>query len=154
MEVKETNTYQKRRSQHKLDATSANSYVANFFEFLKKKADDTKRYIKREFEPLVKQWIEDFKDITSSDIKVEQVEFLTKSELIEIGRKYKVEGSTGVAAFKEMKNETFFIYLAYMNVDERVLLPREDNMYIVIESEGLSKDVKELFSDSELIILL
>lgn len=107
--------------------------------------------IKDSLIPFFEKFISNFKKASATNIFNEEIEFLTMERLIEIAQKHMVANSNEVAAFKEMKDEAFFIYLAYSK--DRELIEEKDNHYVIIKSEGLSKDVKNLFNESDLIIL-
>ena len=93
-----------------------------------------------------------FKNLFSSkNITSVNEEFLTLPRLVEISKKYIVEYATEAAAYKQMKDETFFVYLAYCKDGE--LISQESNHYVIIKSEGLSKEVKDLFANSDLVVL-
>ncbi len=113
------------------------------------KFEEWKVKIKDEYIPKLKKFVEDM--LKSKNVKYEAVDVLTKSDLISLIRLNKVNGSDGVAAFKQQKDEKMFVYLAYCK--DRDLLPEETNCYIVIEANALNDDVYELFNESDLIIL-
>lgn len=99
--------------------------------------------------PKLKKFVSDL--LTSKNVKCESVNVLTKSDIVSLVRLHKVNGSDGVAAFKQEKDGKTFVYLAYCK--DRDLLPEETNCYIVVEADALDNDVKELFKESDLIIL-
>lgn len=105
--------------------------------------------LKEEIIPTVISFFEGL--FKSQNITVEEVEMLSSEKLVELCKKYIVEGSNQVAAFKEFKKDNFYVYLAYCK--DRELIDEEHNHYIVIIADGLSKDVKELFGESDLVIL-
>lgn len=113
------------------------------------KIEDWKVKIKDEYIPKLKKFVEDI--LKSKNVKYESVDVLSKSDLISLIRLNRVNGSDGVAAFKQQKDEKMFVYLAYCK--DRELLPEETNCYIVIEANSLNDDVNELFNESDLIIL-
>lgn len=113
------------------------------------KIEDWKVKIKDEYIPKLKKFVEDM--LKSKNVKYESVDVLSKSDLISLIRLNRVNGSDGVAAFKQQKDEKMFVYLAYCK--DRDLLPEETNCYIVIEANALNDDVYELFNESDLIIL-
>lgn len=85
------------------------------------------------------------------DLSFEEVEMLTVEKIVEISKQHMVANSNEVVAYKPLEKDTFKVYLAYAT--DRELLPEEENHYVVIEADGLSKDVKELFSESDVVIL-
>lgn len=116
---------------------------------IRDKIEEVKVKIKDEYIPKLKKFLEDI--LKSKNVKYESVDVLSKSDLISLIRLNRVNGSDGVAAFKQQKDEKMFVYLAYCK--DRDLLPEETNCYIVIEANSLNDDVNELFNESDLIIL-
>lgn len=116
---------------------------------IRDKIEEMKVKIKDEYIPKLKEFVEDI--LKSKNVKYESVDVLSKSDLISLIRLNRVNGSDGVAAFKQQKDEKMFVYLAYCK--DRDLLPEETNCYIVIEANSLNDDVNELFNESDLIIL-
>lgn len=120
-----------------------------FEPIIRDKIEEVKVKIKDEYIPKLKEFVEDI--LKSKNVKYESVDVLSKSDLISLIRLNRVNGSDGVAAFKQQKDEKMFVYLAYCK--DRDLLPEETNCYIVIEANFLNDDVNELFNESDLIIL-
>jgi hypothetical protein len=116
---------------------------------IKEKVEELKVKVKEEYIPQLKKFVEDL--LKSKNVKYEAVDVLTKSDMVSLIRLNKVNGSNGVAAFRQSKDEKMFVYLAYCK--DRDLLPEETNCYIVIEANTLQDDVKELFNESDLIII-
>lgn len=118
-------------------------------EELKEAGKDMIKDIAKDELPKLKKFVSDL--LTSKNVKCESVDVLTKSDMISLIRLNRVNGSDGVAAFKQQKDEKMFVYLAYCK--DRDLLPEETNCYIVIEANALNEDVENLFKESDLIIL-
>lgn len=116
---------------------------------IRDKIEEVKVKIKDEYIPKLKKFVEDM--LKSKNVKYESVDVLTKSDMVSLIRLNKVNGSDEVAAFKQQKDGKMFVYLAYCKDGD--LLPEETNCYIVIEANTLHDDVKELFNESDLIIL-
>lgn len=108
-----------------------------------------KEKVKAEYLPLLKKFIEDV--LKSRNVKYESVDVLTRRDMVSLIKLNRVNGSDGVAAFKQKKDEKMFVYFAYCK--DKDLLPEETNCYIVIEANSLDEDVEELFNESDLIIL-
>lgn len=105
--------------------------------------------VKEEIVPMASEF---FKNLFGTDnIFVEKTDILTIEKIVEISKKYLVEGSDEVAAYKQLKDDTFFVYLAYCKDGD--LIAEEANKYIIIEADGLAKDVKELFVESDIVVL-
>lgn len=105
--------------------------------------------VAKDYLPQLKKFVEDL--LKSKNIKYESVDVLTKSDMVSLIRLNKVNGSDGVAAYKQTKDEKTIIYFAYCK--DRELIQENENCYIVIEAQKLNKDVEELFDESDLIIL-
>lgn len=80
-----------------------------------------------------------------------EVEFLNSGKLLEIAKENIIPDSNEVYAIKKEKENAYFIYLAYGK--DKNPFEKEQNKYVIIKAEGLSKDIINLFSDSELVIL-
>lgn len=152
MEVRETNDFVKDQRNPYINAQEVNGYVGSLFETLREKAHGAEGHFKTEWVPVIKQWIEDLKDMMSLNIKAQIVTTFAKGELIGLCKLYKVPDSNGVAVYKEERNGKQYIYAAYLK--DKELLPRETNTYIVIEAQSINDDIKELFSNSNLIVLV
>lgn len=105
--------------------------------------------VKDEFIPVVRDFFENL--FTSSNVKVVEVEMLTSEKIFEVTRENIVEGSNEVVVYKKIKDDTFYVWATYSK--DREFLPKDTNCYIVFKADGLSKDVKQLFEESDLIIL-
>lgn len=86
-------------------------------------------------------------------IKVTKVEkeLLRKDDIIQIAKDNIVEDSNEVFAWLKEGKDKYNLYLAYGFNKE--LLPKEKNNFVVITTDGLSRDASALFKDNELIIL-
>lgn len=116
---------------------------------VKKKLLELSIKIKDEYLP---QWIDLVKRLLNAkNIKSENVEELTMSDLISIAKKNIVAGSDGVAAYRQAKDSEICIYLSYLK--GRDLLSEENNCYVIIKAKTLAQEVKDIFNESDLIIL-
>ncbi len=127
-----------------------------FREYLPELVEDTKEQIrkalpkiKKEMVPTIKKFVRDLLKSQSTSASV--VETLTLQELIKIAKKNIVEGANGFAALKTEKNKKVFVYLA--NCKDSELLDESINKYVIIQANTLSKEVEDLFGDTDLIIL-
>lgn len=116
---------------------------------VKKKIDEVLPKIKKEMIPTIKKFAKDLLSSKSTTTLV--VDLLTMPELLQVARKNIVAGANGFVAFRAEKGGKSFIYLA--NCKDRELLDEPINKYVVIQSASLSKEVEELFGDTDLIIL-
>lgn len=80
------------------------------------------------------------------------IQFLTKDNLVETAKKYMVANATGVAAKLDKDKRNYFVNLAYVN-DQKELLPAKENNYVIITAEGVSREIEELFTNNDLVIL-
>lgn len=99
----------------------------------------------------IDKFVQLFKLQANDQLHAFDVDFLNKEKLTEIAKKFIVEGSKEVAAFKNVKNNKYIIYLAY--TADKELLPEDKNNYIIVESKALAPDLMELFANEQYIIL-
>jgi len=79
-------------------------------------------------------------------------EFLTNESLLEIAKQYIVPNSNEVLAMLGKNSQKYYyVYLAYSK--DKEMIPRNENNFVIIKTEGLSKEVLSLFNQHELIIL-
>ena len=138
--------------------------MTNFIEVAFEKAKDILvevglPAIEEKVEGIVNDVVSKAKDFAQSimtasktHIHVIETTFLDVDGLKEIGRNYKAEGSTEVAAYKKVVNKQYVLYLAYTT--DKELLPVEKNQYVVIKCKALAPDILELFDSQNLIILV
>ena len=154
MEVIETNKLADQstmESRPQIDSEEVNAYVASLFEALREKSHQAENHVKTEWIPLIKQWIQDVKDMMDPNIKANRLALLSKDVFIGLCKQHRVAGSNGVAVYKEERKGKHYLYFAYLK--DKELLPRDTNIYGVIEAENLADDVNNLFVESNLIIL-
>ena len=94
--------------------------------------------------------------VTSVDnVTMYEIDTLTSSEMLKHAKAHIVKGANMVAAYKQegivKDNNICLIHLAYGK--GRELLPDNENHYIIIKANKLDKDVRNLFNESELVIL-
>ena len=86
------------------------------------------------------------------NMKVYEVEVVTKDKIVEIAKECMFPNCNEVVAMKKNgKDYDSIIYLAYSK--DRELLPQEKNFYVIINAKEITKSVDELFGEKELIIL-
>lgn len=98
-----------------------------------------------------KIFIDSFLSVAKAKTHVVEADFLDKETIVEIAKKYLVPDSTEVALCKKIKNNTYYMYLAYTK--DKELLPVEKNSYVIIKVKALSPDVIELFGENEFILM-
>ena len=143
MEVKVESTVKKERT---------HEYIEEFFNKLKEKKNKAAVFIKEEMIPYLNLMMENIKDCFGDYVVMEEVDVLDKDLLVSIAKKYMVEEANQVAAYKTLKEDDTIIYLTYCRNRER--LPKEKNKLVIITAEAVNKATKELFKESDLIILI
>lgn len=113
----------------------------------RKKMDEVLKEYTPLLEDLVKNLTGEMKGIAFG----KEVDMLDMPTLVKIAKQYIVPKSNETIALKVQQGDCYFIYLAYSK--DRQLLPSSDNKYVIIKAQALEKEVDELFSNSELIIL-
>lgn len=107
-------------------------------------------------------WIEDgikkkIDDMIDYQVNVESKtvsinkELLKKEDITEAAKNNIVPNSNMVAALLEKKEDVYIVYLAFLR--DKELLPLNENRYVVIKAEGLSRDVETLFDGQSLVVL-
>ena len=127
-----------------------------FREYLPELVDDTKEQIrkalpkiKKEMVPTIRKFVRDLLKSQSTSASV--VETLTMQELIKIAKKNIAEGANGFEDVKTEKTKKCLDYLANCNNSE--LLDESINKYVIIQANNLSKEVEDLFGETDLVIL-
>lgn len=88
------------------------------------------------------------------NVKITKVEkeLIDKTNLFEIAKQNIVPNSNEVLAiFNDKGKNAYYLYLAYSK--DKEMLPQEENNFIIIKAEAVSKDLQSLFEGHELIIL-
>lgn len=78
-------------------------------------------------------------------------DLLKRDDIIQIAKENIVPNSNMVAAMMDSTENLYVVYLAYLR--DKELLPVEENKYVTITAEGLSRDVDALFNGQQLIII-
>lgn len=116
---------------------------------VKKKINEVLPKIKKEMIPTFKKFAKDL--LSSKSTTALSVDTLTLPELVQAARKNIVAGANGFVVFRAEKDGKCFVYLA--NCKDRELLDETINKYVIIQADSLSKEVEELFGETDLIIL-
>lgn len=135
-----------------LDSAIVNGHVNAFFEFLKEALKDAKKYFNEEIRPVVKDWADFAKEAVTIKVVSKEYEFLNLDELISIVKENKPDDCDGNILYRDIRKDGSITLLATYMKDGKIL-PAERNVNVFIISEGISKDVKNLFGDSDIIIL-
>lgn len=113
----------------------------------RKKVDE----VLKEYTPLLEDLVKNLTGEMKGVAFGKEVGMLDMPTLVKIARQYIVPKSNETIALKVQQSDCYFIYLAYSK--DRQLLPTSDNKYVIIKAETLAKEVDDLFTKSELIIL-
>ncbi len=102
----------------------------------------------------IKKKIDDMIDyqvnVESKPVRITK-ELLKKEDITEAAKNNIVPNSNMVAALLEKKEDIYIVYLAFLR--DKELLPLNENRYVVIKAEGLSRDVETLFDGQPLVVL-
>ncbi|MBR5208912.1 MAG: hypothetical protein IKV67_03555 [Paludibacteraceae bacterium] len=111
--------------------------------------------IKDDFINQYGEFLKKVKEDPQQNLKVEETELLDSSFLISVAKKYIVDNSNEVYVWKMCENDVerdvFYVHLAYGKDHE--LIEKSKNVFVLIKAQELSSDVKQLFKESELVIL-
>ncbi|HBJ77322.1 MAG TPA: hypothetical protein DDY68_06085 [Porphyromonadaceae bacterium] len=118
---------------------------------LGKYADQFTEKVQKEYLPLIEELVKDINGGFKGCTFGKEVEELDMATIIAFIKEYMVEKSNEVVALKTKQEEGYYLYLAYSK--DRDLLPKEENKYLIIKAKTLSKEVEELFVNSECVIL-
>lgn len=135
-----------------IDAKKVNKHVQDFLACLKSCLEKTGTKLNDECIPLVKKWLEIGRDVILTPCIEEECEMLTKDDFVAIIKAHKAASCDSNVAYKKMnKDGSFQIVITYLKDGD--FLPANENVNVFINCEGLSKEMKELFDDKELIIV-
>lgn len=135
-----------------IDSKKVNKHVQDFLSWLQSWLDTAGTKLNDEYIPLAKKWVRISKDAILTPCIEEECEMLTKDDFIAIIKAHKVANCDSNVAYKKMnKDGSFQIVITYLKDGD--FLPTNENVNIFINCDGLSKEMKELFDDKELIIV-
>lgn len=137
-------------SSHKKEI--AHEYIEDFLAKVKEKKDKAVDFVKDEMIPYLKIMAENVKDCFGDHVILEEVDVLDKDLLVSIAKKYMVENANQVAAYKKRREDDTVIYLTYCR--DRESLPKDENRIVIIKAEAVNKETKEIFKDSDLVLLI
>ena len=112
---------------------------------------DLLKKVKVAYLPILQELIKNFMNETEFDIFGEEVTSLTIEQLVNIAKKYMVSDANEIVVIKKQESDATILYLSYAK--DRELIERGKNKYIIIKATELTKEVSELFTESDLIIL-
>ena len=112
---------------------------------------DLLKKVKVAYLPILQELIKNFMNETEFDIFGEEVTTLTIEQLVNIAKKYMVSDANEIVVIKKQESDATILYLSYAK--DRELIERGKNKYIIIKATELTKEVSELFTESDLIIL-
>lgn len=94
---------------------------------------------------------ENDKEIPEKNIIVEKTEFVTLDDIRDIVQAHKPAACDGIVIAKKFTKEDVMLFLTF--VKGRTLLDNSINAYIIIKAEAMSKELKKIFGDNNVIIL-
>ena len=112
---------------------------------------DLLKKVKVAYLPILQELLKNFMNETEIDIFGEEVTTLTIEQLVNIAKKYMVSDANEIVVIKKQESDATILYLSYAK--DRELIERGKNKYIIIKATELTKEVSELFTESDLIIL-
>ena len=149
MEVNINNDSNKREY---IDSAEVNRKVKDVLLSLQKIVNNASSRIKNDWLPTAKEWVTQIGEAIVSKYVYENVELLTKDQLIEIIKNNMVNGSDSNIVYKTMKKDgSFHIAITYIKNGE-IIQPKE-NVIVIIECDGISRELKELFGDQDFLIV-
>ena len=135
-----------------INAKEVNKHVQDFLTWLQSWLENAGTKLNNEYIPLAKEWVRIGKNSILTPCVEEECELLTKDDFVAIIKAHKVVGCDSNIAYKKMKKDgSFQVVISYLKDGD--FLPAENNVNIFINCDGMSKEMKEMFSDKELIII-
>ena len=135
-----------------INSTEVNKKVQEILLSLQNFVNNASSKIKNEWIPTAKEWITQIGEVIATKYAYENVELLTKDQLIEIIKNNMVNGSDSNIVYKTMKKDgSFHIAITYIKDGE--IIQSEANVIVIIECDGISRELKELFGDQDFLIV-
>lgn len=140
-------------SQNIIDSSSEKmeGFVNDAIDHLVKYGTKMVEEVKKEFMPLLEDLLKNLTGEIKGLAFGKELETLDLQTLVGFAKKYIVKKSNEIVAVKVKQNDGFLIYLAYSF--DRQLLPVSENRYVIIKTKTLSKEVENLFAESDVVIL-
>lgn len=129
----------------------AHEYIEAFFEKVKIKKGEFATFVKNDFIPYLSALLESIKDSFGDYMVIEEVDVLDRESLYDIAKQYIVPNANQVVTYRVNKDEYVIVYLTYCYNNEP--LPKDKNKLVIIRAEAMNKAAKDLFKDSDLVIL-
>lgn len=149
MEVNINNDSNKREY---INSTEVNKKVQEVLLSLQNFVNNASSKIKNEWIPTAKEWINQIGEVITTEYVYENVELLTKDQLIEIIKNNKVNGSDSNIVYKTMKKDgSFHVAITYIKDGE--IIQTDENVIVIIECDGISRELKEIFGDQDFLIV-
>ena len=124
-------------------------------EAVKPEIDDAKKEIKEHFQKTLLEFRKKISVTSVDNVTMYEVDTLTSIEMLKHAKAHIVKGANMVVAYKQeglvRDKKVCLVHLAYGK--GRELLPDNENHYIIIKANKLDEDVRNLFNESELVIL-
>ena len=139
----------------------AKEYAPQIMEFLKELAASYGPKIKERVVEMLKHTAEKkaesfFCNINDSskknpNILAIQEEFLTKDKLVQYIKENMIPQADEVATILKKDEKNIYIYTAFLCNGE--LVHQDENKYIVLVADGISRDIETLFENNKLVVL-
>ena len=81
----------------------------------------------------------------------EKVEILKLEQIKEVTNAHRPHGANELAAYYAKGKDSYLLFLTFLN--DRKMLPTDQNKLIVIESEAVSREVENLMSENKVVII-
>ena len=149
MEVNINNDSNKREY---INSTEVNKKVQEVLLSLQNFVNNASSKIKNDWLPTAKEWISQIGEAVVTKYVYENVELLTKDQLIETIKNNIVNGSDSNIVYKTMKKDgSFHIAITYIKDGE--IIESEENVIVIIECDGISRELKEIFGNQDFLIV-
>lgn len=110
------------------------------------------KYLQHFIDHDLKDWWSDMERSIDTPIVVKEMEFLTLEKLVEIVKENMIPTSDQCLIGKVMNRDGSFNILATYCLGQEIL-PKNENVNILIVTEGLSRELKDEFMGGDFLIL-
>lgn len=125
--------------------------VKETLDHFKEESNRIIKTVRKEYVPLLQDFLKDLAGGMKGTAVGKELDTLNLTTLVNFAKQYIVPQSNEIIAMKIKQDANIYVYLAYSK--DRQLLPPSMNKYLIIKAQTLTKDVEELFAQTDLIIL-
>lgn len=125
--------------------------VKEALDHFKEESNRIIKTVRKEYVPLLQDFLKDLAGGMKGTAVGKELDTLNLTTLVNFAKQYIVPQSNEIIAMKIKQDANIYVYLAYSK--DRQLLPPSMNKYLIIKAQTLTKDVEELFAQTDLIIL-